>query len=106
MIVIAVILYVLMNLVPKWILKEKFEEFENNFSWKIPLLKLTGLFFSICLAFLLTLGITTSTKDKFIENKNAIYGFEFSCTMKEFGFQDSMKIIAINGEETERVSDI
>ena len=103
---IAIIIYVLFNLAPKWILKERYKLLENNFSWKIPFLKLTGFGFSFLFAFLLIFGITKSTKDKFIENKNAIYGFEFNSVMKEFGFQDSMKIKSINGEDIGRVSDI
>lgn len=106
MIFIAIIIYVFFNLVPKWILKEKYKELEDKFSWEIPLIKLTGFGLSILLAFLLTFGITKSTKDKFIENKNAIYGLEFNSTMEELGFQDSMKIKSINGEGIDRVSDI
>ncbi|MEA5141890.1 hypothetical protein [Arcicella rigui] len=95
-----------MNLAPKWMLKEKFESLENNFSWIIPLTKLSGLVLSSGLAFLLISGVTILRKDRFIENKNAIYGLKFNSQMKEFGFQDTMKIIAINGKEPERVSDI
>lgn len=69
-------------------------------------MKLSGLFLSLILAFLLTLGITFSTKDSFIENKNAVYGLRFNSEMKEFGFRDSMRIKYINGEEIDRVSDI
>lgn len=106
MILIALTIYVLFNLAPKWILKEKYKYLEENFSWKIPLMKLTGLVFSIVLAFLLTLGLTKSVNDKFIENKNAIYGLEFNSSMEKLGFQDSMKIKTINGQEINKVSDI
>lgn len=106
MVVIAITLSILMNLAPKWMLKEKFESLENNFSWIIPLTKLSGLVLSSGLAFLLISGVTILRKDRFIENKNAIYGLKFNSQMKEFGFQDTMKIIAINGKEPERVSDI
>jgi len=106
MILIAVIIYVLMNLIPSWILKDKYKQLENRFSWKIPILKLTGLAMSILIAFMLIFGITKSTRDTFIENKNAIYGLEFNKEMKEFGFQDGMRIKSINGREIDRVSDI
>jgi hypothetical protein len=106
MIVVAIIIFVLLNLAPKWILREKYNQLEDNFNWKIPFVKLTGLVFSLFLAFLLIFGITKSTKDTFIENKNAVYGLEFNNTMEDFGFQDSMKIKSINGEEIDRVSDI
>lgn len=106
MVVIAITISILLSLAPKWILKEKFEALENNFSWIIPLTKLSGLVLSCGLVFLLIVGITIVRKDRFIENKNAIYGLKFNSQMKEFGFQDTMKIIAINGKEPERVSDI
>ncbi len=106
MVVIAITLSILMNLAPKWMLKEKFESLENNFSWLIPLAKLSGLALSSGLAFLLILGVTILRKDRFIENKNAIYGLKFNSQMQKLGFEDNMKIIAINGKEPERVSDI
>lgn len=106
MIILALIIYILLNLTPKWILKERYNQLENNFNWIIPFIKLTGFVFCFFLAFLLIFGITKSTKDTYIENKNAIYGLEFNNTMEEFGFQDSMKIKSINGQEIERVSDI
>ncbi len=105
-VVVAIIVFVLLNLAPKWILKEKYDQLEDNFNWEIPFIKLTGLVLSFFVAFLLIFGITKTTKDTFIENRKAIYGLEFNNTMEEFGFQDSMKIKSINGEEIERVSDI
>lgn len=106
MIIIAIIIYILLNLTPKWILKERYNQLENNFNWTIPFIKLSGFVFCFFLAFLLIFGTTKSTKDTYIQNKNAIYGLEFDNTMKEFGFQDSMKIKSINGQEIERVSDV
>jgi len=106
MIIASILILILLNLIPKWILKEKYVQLENSFNWKIPLIKLTGLIFCFFLSFILVLGLTLSTKDTYIENKNAIYGLEFNNTMEELGFQDSMKITAINGQDIERVSDI
>lgn len=106
MILLAIAIYILLNLTPKWILKERYNQLENNFNWTIPFLKLTGFVFCFFLAFLLIFGITKSSKDTYIENKNAIYGLEFNNTMEKFGFQDGMKVKSINGQEIERVSDI
>jgi membrane-associated protease RseP (regulator of RpoE activity) len=79
---------------------------EDNFSWTIPLTKLSGLVLSFLIAFLLTFGITKSTKDVFIKNSDAVYGSKFDSVLKRFGFRDSMRIKSINGEEIDRVSDI
>lgn len=106
MLFIAIILYVVFSHAPKWILKEKYKKLENSFSWKIPLLKFSGPVLSLVLAFILTFVITISTKDSFVENKNAVYGLKFNDLMKEFGFRDSMHIKFVNGKEVERVSHI
>lgn len=106
MILIAIFIYAVMNLLPKWILKRKYGNLEDNFNWTIPLTKLSGLVFSFLIAFLLTFGITKSTKDVFVKNSDAVYGLQFDRIMKEFGFQDSMRIKSINGEEIDRVSNI
>ncbi|WCO00276.1 M50 family metallopeptidase [Psychroserpens ponticola] len=106
MILLAIIIYVFFNLVPRWVMNEKFKLLEKNFNWKVPFLKLSGLLFSLLFAFVLTYTITKSTKDKFIENKNVIYGYEFNSSMEKYGLQDGMKIKSINGKEIDRVSDI
>jgi hypothetical protein len=106
MVFLAIIIYILSNIFPRWILKERYKQLEDIFSWKIPFMKLSGLVFTILLAFLVTFGISISTKDRYIENRNAIYGLEFNSVMEELGFWDGMKIISINGEKIERVSDI
>lgn len=106
MILIAIFIYALMNLLPKWILKRKYGNLKDNFNWAIPLTKLFGLVSSFLIAFLLTFGITKSTKDVFVKNSDAVYGLQFDSVLKQLGFQDSMRIKCINGEEIDRVSDI
>lgn len=106
MIVLAIAFYILMNQVPKWILKEKYSQMGKNFNWSVPFIKLAGFAFCFLLTFILTFAITKSTKYTYIENKNAIHGLKFNNTMKEFGFQDGMKIKSVNGQDIEKVSDI
>lgn len=95
-----------MNHMPQWILKKKYKALEDNFSWSIPFMKLSGLVFIFGLAFSLTFGIVKSTKDTFVENSNAIYGLKFNQVFQDLGFQDGMRISSINDEKIDRVSDI
>lgn len=106
MILIAIIVFVLAALAPKWILRKKYKTWYDEFSWQIPLLKLSGVLVGFTLAIILTITLTYSTKKQFIENKNAIYGLEFNSVMEEFGFEDGMKIVSINNEDIYRVNDI
>ncbi|MDE5422638.1 M50 family metallopeptidase [Ancylomarina sp. DW003] len=106
MILVVISIYILVGLIPKWILKKDYETLCDNFSWKIPLFKLSGLLVSLSLAFILISIVTFSTKKQFIENKNAIYGLEFNTVMENLGFEDGMKIKSINDKAVNKISDI
>ena len=106
MIIIVIIFYLILNNIPKWILKANYKKLEKSFSWKIPFLKITPLIFSFLFAFLIVSGVTLSTEKKFIENKNAIHGLKFKNYMHRLGFEDNMKITSINNEKIDKVSDI
>lgn len=45
-------------------------------------------------------------KSYYIENKDAIYGLEFSNTMQELGFKNGDKIISINNQPVKKISEI
>lgn len=106
MIFIALLVFVLARFLPKWFFKERYNSWLNNFSWKIPVFDLSGLFFSLTLAMVLTVVLTMSTKDTYVKNENAIYGLEFNEVMEQIGFVDGTKLISINGKKIDRVSDI
>jgi membrane-associated protease RseP (regulator of RpoE activity) len=106
MIFIAILIYVLGVLAPQWILKSKYFDLKETFSWKYSFFKLSGLLCSFLFAFILILILTLTNKDRFVLNKDAIYGLEFSETMKNYGFENGDKIVSINGQEVDRVSNI
>ena len=106
MIIIVIIFYLILANTPKCILKGNYEKLEKNFSWKIPLFKITPIIFSLLFALLIVSAVTLSTEKKFIENKNAIHGLKFKNYMHSLGFEDTMKIISINNEKIDKVSDI
>ena len=106
MIIIAIFVLILGNFAPKWILKRKYIEFRNGFSWKSSFLKLSGMTFCMLLALVMTIGVTLTSKQEFVLNKNAVYGLEFSDELKAIGFEDGDRITLINGIEVDRVSEI
>ena len=95
-----------MNNSPKWILKDKYQNLEKSFSWKIPFIKIIPLIFSFLFAFLIVLGVTLTTEKIFIENKNAIHGLKFKNYMHSLGFKDGMKVTSINNKKIDKVSEI
>ncbi|WP_449386735.1 hypothetical protein [Chryseobacterium lineare] len=72
-----------------------------------PFLKLSGLIFDFFIAFLLLFLIhLLAPKTYYIDNKDAIYGLEFSNTMQELGFENGDKIISINNQPVKKISEI
>ncbi len=106
MLFVAIAFFMVMNLLPKWILKRKYRDLEDDYNLAVPLMKLSGLTAVLLFAFLLTIWLILSSKDTYVENKNAVYGLMFDSSMESLGFQDSMRVIDINGKEIGRVSDI
>jgi membrane-associated protease RseP (regulator of RpoE activity) len=106
MIYLAILLHILGDYAPRWILKEKYTALRDSFSWKYSITMLSGILVSFLAAFLLIAGVTFSTKDRYVANSDAIYGLEFSPMMKGMGFQDGDRIISINGQEVDRTDKI
>ena len=106
MIFISILIHVLGNLAPKWIFKEYYLSERNKFSWKYSLFQLSGLLTTFLFVFIFVSISTLTSKERFIENKNAVYGLEFSETMESIGFVDGDRIESINGNKLNRVSEI
>lgn len=99
MIILSILIHLLGNYLPKWFLpKNK----QNN-----PALKLSGLFFDFLIAFLILFIIhLSSPKTSYIRNDDAIYGLEFNKTMQQLGFENGDKVISINNQSIEKISEI
>lgn len=99
MIIISVFIHILGNHLPKWILQKAQQ---NN-----PILKLSGLFIDFFIAFLIIFLVQLlSPKGYYIDNKDAIYGYEFSDVMKEIGFEDGDKIVAVDHQPVGKATEI
>lgn len=99
MIIVSILIHILGNYLPKWILpKAK----QHN-----PIIKLSGLFFDFFIAFLILFFIhLLSPKSYYVDNKDAIYGLEFNETMQELGFENGDKILSINNQPVKDISKI
>jgi membrane-associated protease RseP (regulator of RpoE activity) len=67
---------------------------------------MSGSATSFLFAFIIVIILTLSVHEKYLPNKNAIYGIKCSQLAKDVGFRDGDKIISINNKEVERFSDI
>lgn len=106
MIIIALIFHKLGHYIPLWISKEKFKDLRAKFEWRLYFFEMNGVIMNFILAFLIILTITLTSKEKYLLNKNAIFGIECSDIAKEIGFENGDKIISVNHKEVDRFSDI
>lgn len=106
MLYLAILILILGNYAPKWILGDKYSAMRESFGWKYSILKLSGLATCFLLSFIITLFVTLSMSHQYVLNRDAIYGLEFSRNLKEHGFVDGDKIRSINGKPVERVDQI
>jgi membrane-associated protease RseP (regulator of RpoE activity) len=99
MIILSILIHPVGNYLPKWILpKNK----QIN-----PIMKLSGLFTDFFVAFfILSLIHLFSPKEYYINNKDAIYGLEFNKTMQQLGFKNGDKIVSVNNQPIEKISEI
>ncbi|KQT22206.1 hypothetical protein ASG31_02385 [Chryseobacterium sp. Leaf404] len=99
MIIIAILLHILGNCLPKWLVSKVKH---NN-----HILKLSGLVFDFFIAFLVLFLIhLLSPKAHYIDNKDAIYGLEFNQTMQQLGFKNEDKIISVNNQPVKDIRKI
>lgn len=101
MIILSILIHLLGNYLPKWILP-KSKQYNQ-----IPILKLSGLFIDFFISFLIFILIhLLSPKAHYISNNDAIYGLEFSNTMQQLGFENGDKIVSVNNQPIKKVSEI
>jgi membrane-associated protease RseP (regulator of RpoE activity) len=106
MIIPALIIFIWGRLIPIWIFKDN--ELELNFQpgWRYVLTKMSGSATSFLFAFIIVIILTLSGHEKYLLNKNAIYGIKCNQIANDVGFRDGDKIISINNQQVERFSDI
>ena len=106
MIIPALIIFILGRLIPIWIFKDNELELNSHPSWRYVLTKMSGSASSFLFAFIIVIILTLTGHEKYLLNKNAIYGIKCSQIANDVGFRDGDKIISINNQQVERFSDI
>jgi membrane-associated protease RseP (regulator of RpoE activity) len=106
MILIALLIHLLGHYLPVWPTKVKLREFRSQFTWKQILIELAGTFANFIIAFIIILIVTLSGSEKYLLNKNAIYGINCSEEAKRIGFRDGDKVNTINNHPVIKFSDI
>jgi|WetSurMetagenome_2_1015567.scaffolds.fasta_scaffold82270_2 membrane-associated protease RseP (regulator of RpoE activity) len=106
MIIPALVIFILGRFIPIWVFKFNQTEQNSQLSWKYVLTKMSGSLASFLIAFIIICILTLACHERYLLNKNAIYGIKCSQIAKEAGFRDGDKIISINNQQVERFSDI
>ncbi|MDR2825023.1 MAG: RIP metalloprotease RseP, partial [Prevotellaceae bacterium] len=81
-------------------------EFRSKSVWKRFLIISGGVLVNFLLAFALYSAVLFTWGREFVPPENAVYGYDFSQTLLDAGFQNGDKILKINGQIVEKQQDI
>ena len=81
-------------------------EYRAKPAWQRFLVLAAGVTMNVILAFFIYCGISFSYGSQYISNEDMIYGYEFSQSAEQLGFQDGDRIITIGGEKVENINSI
>lgn len=103
---ISLLIYAIGFYLPSWITKKKVSQLRDENSWRQVFFELSGLITCFVFSFIIILILTFSVKEKYLLNKDLLYGIKTNELSKSWGFQDGDKIITINKKEVINFSDI
>ena len=81
-------------------------EYRAKPAWQRFLVLVAGVTMNVILAFFIYCGISFSYGSQYISNEDMIYGYEFSQSAEQLGFQDGDRIVTIGGEKIENINSI
>ena len=81
-------------------------EYRAKPAWQRFLVLAAGVTMNVILAFFIYCGISFSYGSQYISNEDMIYGYEFSQSAKQLGFQDGDRLVTIGGEKVENINSI
>ncbi|MBQ2394344.1 MAG: RIP metalloprotease RseP, partial [Alistipes sp.] len=81
-------------------------EFRAKPAWQRFLVMVAGVVMNLVLAFMIYCGISYTWGSSYLANEDVKWGYNFSTTAEEMGFEDGDKIIAIEGKEIDNVNEI
>jgi membrane-associated protease RseP (regulator of RpoE activity) len=106
MILLALLVFILGHQIPVWIFKVKLKDIRTQFSRKQIIYESSGVLICFAMAFILVAINSQTRHEKYLLNKNAIYGVTCESVATELGFKNGDKIISVNNQEIIRFSDI
>ena len=81
-------------------------EYRAKPAWQRFLVLVAGVTMNVILAFFIYCGISFSYGSQYVSNEDMIYGYEFSQSAEQLGFQDGDRIVTIGGEKVENINSI
>lgn len=81
-------------------------EFRAKPAWQRLLIMVGGVLMNVILAALIYIGISFAWGDQYVSNNQIVYGFEFSQSAKEMGFEDGDKIVSIKGNQIDDIAKV
>jgi membrane-associated protease RseP (regulator of RpoE activity) len=106
MILVAILFHEIGHRIPVWLKKQTITALRQRLDTLRFIFEMSGVLMNFILAFLLILGITLTSKEKYLLNKDAIYGIQANETTEQLGFKDGDKVVSINGKNVTLFSDI
>ena len=73
-------------------------EYRAKPAWQRFLVLAAGVTMNVVLAFFIYCGISFAFGKQYITNESMVYGYEFSQSAEQLGFQDGDRIVSIGGE--------
>jgi regulator of sigma E protease len=74
-------------------------EYRSKPAWQRFLVLVAGVTMNVVLAFFIYCGISFAFGKQYISNESMVYGYEFSQSAEQLGFQDGDHIVSIGGEK-------
>lgn len=81
-------------------------EYRSKPAWQRFLVLIAGVTMNVILAFFIYCGISFAYGKQYISNESIIYGYEFSDSAEQLGFQDGDRIVSIGDEKIENADEI
>ena len=81
-------------------------EYRAKPAWQRFFVLIAGVTMNVVLAFFIYCGISFSYGSQYISNEDMIYGYEFSQSAEQLGFQDGDRIVTIGGDKIENMTSI
>lgn len=106
MILLALLFLILGHKIPLWITRQKMIDIRVKDGLRQIFFEVSGVLFVFLIAFLILFIVGLSTKERYLLNKNVIYGLNFSQSAKNFGFKNGDKIVTVNNKEVVEFNDI